>query len=165
MKCIKCSKETNNEQEICQKCLEKEENKRRKKELAEAKKELKKARFEQIESDEEPCYGKNVMPTGLRSSIVSLSSAVAALLLSLLVLPGLIFGFLALVEGIITLVDVFRNNKKGKRRMLPLAFAILGIIISSIAIIFSAVQALSIIVYILIGVPFLFIAFLIAIIA
>lgn len=165
MKCIKCSKETNNEQEICEKCLKKEENKRKKEELKQAKKDMKKAKFEQIDIDEEIHYGQNVLPTGLRSSIVSISSSVAAIVLSLLILPGFIFGFLALVEGIITIVDVIRNNKRGKRRMLPLALAIMGIIISGLAIVFAFVSALSVLIYILSGFAFGLVALLIAIIA
>lgn len=149
MKCIKCSKETKNENELCEKCLAKENLKKSKAELKQAKKDLKKAKFETIDIDTEPAYGKTIIPTGLRSGIISLSSGVAALFFTLLILPGLIFGFLSLVEGVITIIDVIRNNKIGKRRLFPLAFAIVGICLSIIAIIISLIFLLSVVMYLL----------------
>ena len=94
-------------------------------------------------------YGKGVIPTGLRSGIICISSAVAAFLLSHVILPGLIFGFLSIVEGVITIVDVIRNNKRGKKSMIPLAFSISGIIISLVAIIISVLCAISVLIYLL----------------
>jgi hypothetical protein len=141
MKCIICSKETNNENEICDKC----HSKQKKRELKDAKMKLKRAQFEQVDYEHEPEYGRMVYTTGMRSSIISLSSSIAALLLSIFVLPGFIFGLLGLVEGIITLIDVIRNNKRGHKRMLPLAFAIVGIFLSLIAFVIAVLSIVSIV--------------------
>lgn len=172
MKCIKCSKETNNENNVCDKCLAKEkvaqtklEIRQSKKELKLAMKELKKAKFKKIEGEAEPCYGKQVIATGLRSSIISLSSAITGILTSGLLLPGIIFGFLGLVEGIIALVDIIRNNRRGHRRMLPLAFAIIGILGSAIALCLAVFFLLSVIVYLLGGFAFGLVSIIIALLA
>lgn len=170
MKCIKCSKETKNENELCAKCLAKEELAKKKEEIAlrkqeikQVKKDLKRAKFEQI--SDEPYYGKLITTTGLRSSIISLSSGVAAIFFSLFILPGFIFGLLSLVEGIIAIIDVIRNNRRGHRRMLPLAFGIIGVVFSAIAMLISFAMVVSIIIFIALGIPTGLIAALIAILS
>lgn len=147
MKCIICSKETNNENQICEKCLLKQQ----KQELKEAKLRLKRSCFEQVDNENDPEYGRMVYTTGMRSGIISIVSAVFALIFSIFVIPGFIFGSLALVEGIITLVDVIRNNKRGHKRILPLAFAIIGICSSIIAFIIALSSVLSVIIFLLFG--------------
>lgn len=154
MKCIICSKETNNENQICEKCLLKQQ----KQELKEAKLRLKQSRFEQVDNENDPEYGRMVYTTGMRSGIISIVSAVFALIFSIFVIPGFIFGLLALVEGIITLVDVIRNNKRGHKRMLPLAFAIIGICSSIIAFIIAFLSVLSVIIFLIFGTPILILA-------
>ncbi len=151
MKCIKCSKETKNENELCDKCAAKQKLKDSKKELAQAKKDLKKAKFEQINENSAAQYGKPVETTGLRSSIICFASAIAAILFSLFIIPGLIFGALAFVEGIIALVDIIRNNRRGHRRILPLAFAILGLIGSIVAITISILSVISVAIFLIFG--------------
>ena len=151
MKCIKCSKETKNENELCDKCAAKQKLKDSKKEFIQAKKDFKRAKFEQINENSAALYGKPVETTGLRSSIICIASAAAAILFSLFIIPGFIFGALAFVEGIIALVDVIRNNRRGHRRIVPLALAILGLIGSVIAVIISILSAVSVIIFLIFG--------------
>lgn len=141
MKCIMCSKETNNVDQICDKCLVK----KTKAEHKQAKARLRKSKFVQVDFENEPEYGKNVYPTGMRSGIICLISAIVAMLFALFILPGFIFGVLAFVEGIITLVDVIKNNRRGHKRMLPLAFAIVGICGSFVAFLITLLSIISII--------------------
>lgn len=154
MKCIICSRKTENEKEICDKCLRKQQ----KEELKKAKKSLVKAGFEQVDQEHDPEYGRMVYTTGMRSSIISLISSISALMFSLFIVPGFIFGLLGIVEGITTLVDVIRNNKRGHKRMLPLAFGIIGISGSVIACINSFLSVLSIIIFLAFGTPIFILA-------
>lgn len=147
MKCIICSRKTENENEICDKCLKKQQ----KEELKNAKKNLAKARFEQVDQEHNPEYGRMVYTTGMRSAIISLISSISALMFSFFIVPGFIFGLLGFVEGIITLVDVIRNNKRGHRRMIPLAFGVIGISGSIIACISAFLSLLSIIIFLTLG--------------
>ena len=157
MKCIICSKETKNENEICDKCL----HKQKKRELKEAKLKLKKSHFEQVDYEHDPEYGRMVYTTGMRSSIISLASAATALLFSIFIVPGFIFGLLGLVEGIITLVDVIRNNNRGHKRILPLGFSIGGISVSVLAFIIAGMSLFSIIFFLFFGTPILLLALLV----
>lgn len=154
MKCIICSKETKNENEICDKCQIAE----RKKELKEAKKRLKQSKFEQVDCEHDPEYGKTIYPTGMRSSIISLTSSLTALVFSFFIVPGFIFGVLGLVEGIITIIDVIRNNRLGHKRMLPLAFGIAGVSASCLAFIFALISIISVVVFLISGIPILILA-------
>lgn len=160
MKCIMCSKETNNEKEICDKCQEKQDKEKAK----QAKLRAKNPKFEKVDSENSPEYGRMVYTTGMRSGIISLVSAVTSLLFSIFIIPGLIFGILAIVEGALTIVDVVRNNRRGHKRMLPLAFGIIGTCGGAIALIITFLSVLSVIIFFITGTPVLILAFLIALI-
>lgn len=160
MKCIMCSKETNSEKEICEKC----QNKADKEKEKEIKNKAKHPKFEQVDSENNPEYGRMVYTTGMRSGIISLVSSIFALLLAIFILPGLIFGILAIVEGIITIVDVVRNNRRGHKRMLPLAFGIIGTSAGAISLIITFLSVLSVIIFIVTGRVALILAFIIALI-
>lgn len=152
MKCIMCSKETNSDNQLCDKC----DKKLKKEEEKQAKARLKQSKFQQVDYDHDPEYGRMVYTTGMRSSIISLVSAITAVIFSVFIVPGFIFGLLALVEGIITLVDVIRNNRRGHKRMLPLAFAIIGLCGAGLSFIISMLSIISIIVFLTTGTAILF---------
>lgn len=125
MVCKKCGKEIeNNEQELCEKCLEEQNN----------------------EQESKPVQKL----TGLRASIIGAASATVGVLLSMLILPGLIFGVLGFVESLLAMIDAIRNRNNNKNKV-PLILGIIGLVLSLFAVAVAFVLIVIIIIFIATG--------------
>lgn len=125
MVCKKCGKEIeNNEQELCEKCLEEQNNEQESKIVQK--------------------------PTGLRASIIGAVSATVGVLCSILILPGLIFGVLGFVESLLAMIDAIRNRNNTKNKV-PLILGIIGLVLSLFAVAVAFVLIVIIIIFIATG--------------
>ena len=152
MKCIKCSQETNNENELCEKCAEKENKKAIKIEFKKNKKLLKIGKFNKVEDETlEKLETKVATTTGTNACIVSVISSISGIITSMLIVPGFIFSFLGLVEGLVGLISSIRNKPKSYKNVISLVFSIVGFQLSLIALLLTITNFIILVVYLVTG--------------
>ena len=134
MECVKCSRETKNGNELCNKCLKKEEKEFKKNKLRENKKLLANGKFKKITNEEIKKTRIRVATTkGINACIISFISAITSVCTSILIVPGFIFGIIGLVEAVLSFIYSIINRPKSYKNLLSLFLSFFAFLFSLIA--------------------------------